>query len=228
MKNLKLSVIIIALISISYVSSAQISAGPKLGLNMANLSGPEVKNNSMLMGFNIGGFCNYGFEDVIYNDFGKMLSVQAELMAETKGTTFETTDPVSGDKKDINYNFTYVTLPVLVKITFGESFKFYGNIGLYGSSLFGMTIDGEKGRDHDANPDTDDRKWREEYKGFDFGFIGGVGSLIPISDNMDIMIDARYDLGLNKIGEFGNVDDKYNDIKTSAISISAGLVFYFE
>lgn len=212
---------------------SQYNIGLKGGVNMANLSGSSVDNNSMLMGYNFGGLFNYSLEDAISGDFGKIFSLQAELYVETKGAKadYSFTDTTKS-LSEVPQNFTYVTIPVLAKFSFGdaEKFQFYVDAGFYGSSLFSLTIDGEKMRDHDNLANTDQRKFREEYSGFDMGLLGGAGLMFPFNDKFKGFLDARYAIGMSNIGEYKTtakdiMEEELKEIKTNTIGVSVGLLY---
>ncbi|MBN1339290.1 MAG: PorT family protein [Bacteroidales bacterium] len=230
---IKLLVLTLLLLAAPAMLFSQYSIGLKGGVNMADLSGSSVENNSSLMGYNFGGVFNYSLEDAISSDFGKIFSLQAELYMETKGANadymfVDTTKNLS----DVPQNFTYVTIPVLAKFSFGnaEKFQVYVNAGVYFSSLFGLTIDGEKMRDHDKNVNTDQRKYREEYAGFDMGLQGGAGIAIPFGDKFKGFLDARYSAGMANVGEYKATakdipEAQLEEIKTNTISASVGIMY---
>jgi len=238
---LKTLVLAAFLTGIATTSFAQMQIGGRLGLNMANLRGESIQNNSMLMGYNVGVSFDYGLKDMIHSDFGKKFSIGIEVAASQKGATTDylfysdtlqmTVDTVRGAKQVS----TYVEIPILAKYTFGDpkGVHFYAEAGLYVASLFGLTINGDIWRDHDQNPETDRRKYREEYTGFDYGFIVGGGVLIPIGGRRSpwlISGDVRYSMGFTNIGELknGTTDippEQLNDIKTSALSVLVGVVY---
>ena len=238
---LKTLILAAFLTGIATTSFAQMKVGGRLGLNMANLRGESIQNNSMLLGYNVGVSFDYGFKDLIKSDFGERFSVGIEVAASQKGATTDylfysdtlhtTIDTVRGAKQVS----TYVEIPILAKYTFGDprNVHFYAEAGFYVASLFGLTINGNVWRDHDQNPETDRRKYREEYTGFDYGVIIGGGVLIPIGGRRSpwlISGDLRYTLGLTNIGELkkGTEDipaSQLKDIKTSALSVLVGVVY---
>jgi len=239
---LKTLVLAAFLTGIATTSFAQMKIGGRLGLNMANLRGESIQNNSMLLGYNVGVSFDYGFKDVIRSDFGERFSVGIEVAASQKGATTDylfyhdtipnsPIDTVSGAKQVS----TYIEIPILAKYTFGDpkNIHFYAEAGLYVASLFGLTINGDIWRDNDHNPVTDRRKYREEYTGFDYGAIVGGGVLIPIGGRRSpwlISGDIRYTIGLTNIGELkkGTEDIpaiQLKDIKTSAFSVLVGVAY---
>jgi len=222
---MKKTILVLASVVFCIALQAQFSYGPKVGLNLANLSGDDVDNNSMLMSFNAGVFGNYGIND--------MFSVQAEVNYEGKGCKIETTN-ASNETEDVNLAFGYITIPVLAKATFGDNIKFYGNVGPYIGLLMGATFDGESEYEMPTgfNPVTgqityETVKVKDSYKGTDFGVIIGAGAYFPMGDKMKLMVDARYGLGLGSIAEEPDQGDAA-DVKTGTIGISAGLVFGLE
>ncbi|MCF8367944.1 MAG: PorT family protein [Bacteroidales bacterium] len=228
------------LLLVSSMAFSQITVGGRLGLNLANLRGSSIQNNSMLIGYNVGGLVNYSMEDILSGDIADIMTVQAELSIQNKGTTqdFPSVDenfnPTTISVKQV---FTYVQVPVLAKFTFetNSDLKYFGEGGFFLGSLFGLTIDGEKGWDHDGNPSTDKRKYREEYSGFDFGVLVGGGVQYPLpfggrSQPFEAFADVRYALGLNSIGEAKDktpeiLVEGLKDIKTNTISILFGVLY---
>ena len=243
LKNLKAILISIFLVGITITSFAQITAGARIGANFANLRGKSIQNNSMLVGYNIGGFANYSLEDLITSDIGKIMSVQAEFVLEQKGATTDylfysdtlqtTVDTVTGAKQVS----TYMTIPILAKFTFGDprALEYFGEAGIYMAALSGLTINGEKWRDDDHDPATDKRKYRDEYSGFDYGFIVGAGASMPFGGRKSpwrAYANLRYTMGFSNIGQ---IKDKTIDIpelqleevKTSTITLLLGVSYSF-
>jgi len=244
LKNFRILLIAIAFLGLNSGLIAQFTGGGRLGVNLSNLRGSSVENNSMHVGYNIGAFANYAMEDVISGDFGEMFSIQAELSIQTKGATLdfpgkdsEGIDTIVATKQ----TFTYVQIPVLAKISFGDprGITGFGEIGAYGAPLFGLTLDGEKTYDHDNDGNTeaptDERKYRDEYSGFDYGLVVGAGVNIPFGGRKSpwhAFGNVRYSLGLANIGEFKEktapeLEAYLKDVKTSTISILFGIGYKF-
>ncbi len=238
----KTLVIAAFLVGIATSSFAQMQVGARLGVNLANLRGSSIQNNSMLVGYNVGVSFDYGFKHVIKSDFGERFSVGIEVAASQKGATTDylfyhdtipssPIDTVEGAKQVS----TYVEIPILAKYNFGDpkNIHYYVEAGFYVASLFGLTINDDVWRDHDQDASTDRRKYREEYTGFDYGAIVGGGVLIPIGGRRSpwlISGDIRYTIGLTNVGELkkGTTDippEQLEDIKTSALSILVGVVY---
>jgi hypothetical protein len=222
---------------------AQFSGGGRLGINASNLRGSSVQNNSMLIGYNIGGFVNAGGEDILKGDIADILSLQVELTVESKGATMDyptiakAEDTLVPNVISSKLNLTYVTIPILAKFNFGEKkgINYFAEAGFYGAGLFGVTVDGEKKYDHDYDATTDRRNYRDDFDGFDLGVIFGGGVSIPFGGRKSpwrAYGNLRYSMGLSSIGEKREgTPDSYaayvEDIKVSAISLLFGVMYKF-
>lgn len=219
MKKIRL-ILLITAIAFGFSSMAQLTYGPKLGLNLANVSGDDVENNSMLIGFNVGAACNYGIND--------MFSVQGELLFDVKGAKYEGEDE-NGDKKDIPFKLSYINIPILAQAQFGDEIKFYGELGPTIGFLMGATWDGESefkvpsGFDITTGQITyETQKVKESYKGTDIGLAVGAGAKIPMN-SFALVVGARYNMGLGTIAE--DVNGESVDVKNGVISVNVGLMF---
>ncbi len=221
---------------------AQITAGPRIGVNAANLRGSSVKNGNMIIGYNIGGFVNYSMEDVLSGDIADIMSIQAELSVQTKGTKLDypvLNSEFQVETKSIKQNFTYAQVPVLAKFSFENrsDLGYFGEAGFFMGALIGLTVDGEKSWDHDGDNTTDLRKYREEYAGFDFGALigGGISYPLPFEINRNDLVgyaNIRYSLGLMNIGEPkektpDELVELVNDVKTNTITLLLGVAYKF-
>lgn len=203
---------------------AQFSYGPKTGLNIANQTGEDVKNNKMLMGFNVGVLGNYAF--------GSVFSTQLEVLYDSKGAVYETTDEI-GNILSANSSLNYISIPILAKATFGEEIKFFGEVGPNIGMLVGAKFDG----DPDWTVGGETVKYKDSFKGADIGLLFGIGTLLP-AGNMNLMIDLRYTMSLGTIREDMQVPIDYDpitgqityetktpDVSNTVISINIALLF---
>ena len=239
--NLRVVLIAFTLICFHVGAIAQFTTGGRIGVQFSNLRGSSVENSKMLIGYNIGPTFNFGMKDAMSSDFGEILSIQTELSVQTKGASVDyliKNSENSFDTSNVKQNFTYVQIPLLAKFTFGDRRRgpmYYGEGGLYGSALFGLTVDGEKRYDHDGDPATDRRSYRDDYSGFDYGVVIGGGIIIPFGGRRSpwqFYSNIRYSLGLANIAEPKEetpeeIQEYLQDVKTSALSILAGLLYKF-
>jgi hypothetical protein len=224
----------------------QFSGGGRIGANIANLRGSSVKNNTPIVGINLGGFINYGLTDVLSGNMADRLSAQVELNIETKGAnldyifydTRDTTKQTLTEPINIQQKFIYVVVPFLIKYTTEENnnLSFFGEAGPYMAGLFGLRFDGEVYRDNDkSNTKEEQRKYRDEYSGFDFGITAGAGInyRLPFGGRQQPftgLASVRYSIGFNNVGQIKeNTNDipefMLEDIKTNTISIDIGISY---
>jgi len=234
--RLRILGMIVAIACLSTSLVAQISGGGRIGVNLANLHGSSVSNNSMLVGYNIGGIANYKLTDLLSGDIADIMSIQAEFSFQSKGTQRDYTT-LEGQTAKAKQVFSYIQIPVLAKFTFETNgdLKYFGEGGFFMGALFGLTFDGEKSYDTDGNPNTDPRKFREEYSGFDLGATLGGGVIMPFGGRRspwEAYADLRYSLGLTNIG---HIQDKtpeafkpsLENVKTNTLSILIGVTYTF-
>lgn len=239
-KKLRILLIAIAFLGLNAGLIAQFTGGGRAGVNLSSLRGSSVENSSMIVGYNIGIFANYAMDEVIRSDFGEMFSIQVEVSAQTKGASLDY--PVIDsegivDTVAVKQNFTYVPIPILAKLSFGDpkGITGFGEAGVFAAALFGLSQDGKKTYDHDNDPDTPDRKYRDEYAGFDYGIVIGAGLNIPFGGRKSpwhAFGNVRYSLGLANIGEFKEktmpeLEGYLSDVKTSTITILVGIGYKF-
>lgn len=221
-------------------SFAQMSGGGRLGINFANLRGESVKDNSMIIGYNVGGFLNYSMKEFMSGDIADILSFQAEMTLQSKGANAEYATLDSNEDTETfiaKQLFTYVEIPVIAKFSFtpGKKFTYFGEGGLFLGALVGVTIDGEKSWNHDLDKSTDPRKYREEYSGFDAGVLFGGGASMPFGGRNSpwaAFANLRYTLGLMNIGQEKDKTPEVlkpylQSVKTNTLSLVFGVSYMF-
>lgn len=253
MKSNKIKVFVLAVLMVfaGFYVQAQYSGGVVAGVNFSNLTGTSVQNNKGLTGYSIGILGNLGMEELFHGDFGKIFSIQAELLLNQVGATMSFPDDslatdtmitTASTLIDRKLAFSFVKVPILAKFNFGnpKGLNYFGEIGVYGAGLFGMTIDGEKKRDHDNKSFTDPRNYRDEFEGFDFGAIVGAGLSMPFGGRNNpwrIFGNVRYNLGLRNIVSSNIINSTskapyhfelyMEEIKTNALNVSLGVSYRF-
>lgn len=200
MKILTKTLSLLLLLSISFGVNAQISIGPKLGINIATLGGDDTDEAKSLLGFQAGITAEIGITE--------KFSFQPELLYFQKGYRDD-------DFFELDFALNYIEIPLLAKIHFGdsESTSFFATVGP--SFGFGQKIkisgDGQSEKfDFDESG----------LKTFDLGLSIGFGVQLPLGPG-NLFIDARYLLGLTSLDDS---DDDLN-IKNRGIGIAAGFLF---
>lgn len=161
-----------------------VDGGPGVRL-VYGLLNTQVKQYSLAY---IGGSAGVSFQ---YN-IDKIFSVKTAISYDIKGAEESV---VLVDQYGImdpalmfHINLNYLTLPVLVKASFGKKIKFFINAGPYLSVLLK-----EENKFPYAYPWTD---MTNSYKPIDFGIQAGLGISIPIKKRFDITLEDRTSIGL--------------------------------
>lgn len=210
--------------------------GAKLGLNIANLYGINKSDDmKSKMGLNIGASFGFRFSDI--------LSLGTEINYEQKGYK-ESIDSTSIDGFDLKITsksktrYNYLTIPLLLRISVGESSKFYFEIGPYLGLLMSAkqvnktdySIAGIK-TSLDTVIDIKDHS-----NSMDYGVAVGAGFFIPfIKDRINpvagIFAGIRYNIGIKSTSQsYVYEDDMGNevevadpDLRNSSFEINVGI-----
>lgn len=187
-------------------SSLQPKFGIKGGINLSNLYVDDVEDENMKVGVNVGVFAKL--------PVSKGFSIQPELLYSSKGAKISYNN-IFGDG-EYRFNLNYVELPVLAVFNLGKNFNIHA--GPYAALLTSANIkrlDNESGDVDDiADLDTDN------FKRFDYGLVGGVGF-----DIQNFTLGARYNYGLNEIGDGGIAGEATKNSKNSAFTFYIGIGF---
>lgn len=158
-------------------SNAQ-SYGIKAGINFASFRGDASGDFNVLTGFHAGALA----EISIF----KHLSVQPEFLYTHQGAK----------TKDNDYELNYLTLPVVAKIYFTDSFN------VQFGPQFGLLI---------SESDSVEALKSNTY---DFGLVGGMEFFVADG----LFVNARYNAGLSRLSD--NLD-----LKNSVVQLSVGYIF---
>jgi Outer membrane protein beta-barrel domain len=209
MKNSKIILAIVLLVSISQLTFAQSSSdtsklkfGLKGGVNFSNLYTQDVETNDVLIGFNAGLFAKL--------PIAEMFAIQPELLYTTKGAKLTYNNYfVNGSAK---FNLNYIELPVLLVINLTNNFNIHA--GPYVAYL----VDGKATNDAQGTLlDIQNNLKNEDYNKFDTGLAVGVGF-----DADKIGFGVRYNYGLQKVGKersFLGTNYTFPDGKNSVINL---------
>lgn len=188
--------------------AGQTTLGFRGGLSLATLGGDDIESIDSRTGLNIGGFVNIPLSDV--------LGLQIGAGFAQKGFS-ETELGV-----DVSFEVDYIEIPLLLTLSppttgnvgfnffIGPALGFKASCNVTGSED-GVTV----------SVDCDDPDFELDLKSVDFGAMVGAGLDIGLTDNVALIIEGFYNLGLNKIDDSGDDDD----VKNRAFSLLAGLSF---
>ena len=93
------TLVVVVLMVVGAKAQTEIVIGPKVGLNMTNISNSDKKNK---LSFHVGGFAEFRFNDYF--------AIQPELVYSRQGAR----DKINGDKLKLRAN--YLNIPVLAKL----------------------------------------------------------------------------------------------------------------
>ncbi|WP_235889679.1 porin family protein [Flavobacterium profundi] len=153
--------------------------GAKAALNLSNLTG-DVEDNSMKVGFQIGGLVEIKISD--------RFAVQPELVFSTQGAKF------SDDFGDYDANLNYLNIPVMAKFYVAEGFS------LEAGPQIGFLMSAK------LKADGGDLDIKDETNSTDFGFNFGAG--YDVTENINLGV--RYSLGLSNINKDDELGDTKN------------------
>lgn len=159
-------------------------AGIKGGLNLANLTGEDVFNNSSSPGGIVGAFARYGLSE--------KWSVQPEVLWAMRGAEF------SAEGIEAEQQFEYLEIPVLARMAWRNEGKFEPS--LFAGPSLGILL-GNKIVDG-AEIDLKDGS-----KDVDFGLVVGAGLDYTMGPGA-ILLDIRYERGLTSWSE--DLDTKHS------------------
>lgn len=212
MKNVNKLFLLLALFCTVGAVNAQISIGPKVGINMGTFRGDDVESGDteLLLGVTLGAAAEIG----ITEDF----SIAPELLFFQKGseqTLFE--DPNNSDTKTERETvLNYFEIPVLAKYSFsiGEGPELFAIAG----PSFGIGLGG-KIKQTDM-PEIDVEFEDDQFTNFDVSVALGAGILLPVGPG-NLVFDIRYLLGLTSIDD----SPADTDVKNNGLGVSAGFLF---
>jgi len=174
--------------------------GIKGGINLANLTGDDVEDNSMKIGGVGGGFLCYRINEIF--------AIQPEILFSMKGADFEAP---AGDTlgMDGSFSLNYIEIPLLLKVnlpTEGKMKPF-----LYAGPAFGLLMTAK----------VEDVDVKDDMKTMDIGILAGAGIGYQMEGGT-LFFEARYEVGMTSVP-----DDDDVDAKNTAISFMVGYGFAF-
>jgi len=197
----KIAFLLFTALTISFASQAQI--GVKLGANLTNLAGDlqDEDNFQNKLGF-VGG--------ITYNiplSTDNFVSIQPELLYSQKGykradITFN--DPTTGQQvtQEGKVNYSYLDLPILLKINAGPVFFEAGPQISYLLGIKDNTETTVNGVDFEGY----NRIEKDALAELEIGYAAGVGVQIP----MGLTLNVRYNGSVSALAKDDNNDELAN------------------
>jgi len=222
MKHVFLTAALLAVVVFSFAQQNRITLGIEGGISIAKLT-TDDSNYKDLYESRTG----YAAGLVFQYNFPKVLSLRTGIMYELKGTSFPL-DSASiaanpSAAHDALEQIDYLTVPLLLRATFGDKINFYVNVGPYWALLLkrvqvleAAANNGYGGGSSDKEIDLTDNTEKT-----DFGISAGVGASAVFNERIVISLEVRDNLGMTDIAP------QAYELKTRTILILAGVAFKF-
>ena len=208
----KLTILMVLLVSFSFVSKAQMNIGVKASLNMATISGDNTDETEMMPSYQVGLVTNFNISEAF--------SIQPGLMLSGKGSKKSLNDV------DTRLTLNYLEVPINVIYNISDFQVFAGPY--LGFGLFAdVKSDNDLADEIDAEFKNDislvEASTLETlyYNSFDYGLNVGAGYMV----NESIQIQAGYGLGLGNIHPKVDGEDPNSDTNNSVIQLNVSYFF---
>jgi hypothetical protein len=178
-----------------FAQQPKFEGGVEGGPGITSLWGNEIvtRYNDPTLGFSGGASFQYNFP--------KTFSIRTNFSFDRKGcissgTLLDASGNRIGDYTSL-LKFDYLTMPILLRASFGKKTKFFFNSGPYFAYLTksnyvfeGPNINGRATFDFTSN-----------YKRFDVGLSSGAGFSTPVTKAISFSCEIRNNIGLYNIGK---------------------------
>ena len=180
MKKILIVLILFSIISTSNLLAQGITAkGIVAGLNLANVTGDNITNNKMKLGFALGGFITFGINH--------QFAIRPEIYYSAKGFGIDT------EIYDFDLSLNYLDIPIL------GVFSINKNINLFAGPYIEIYLNGKI---TNVNDNVSQDIESDEINSPGFGLTVGTEYRIQ-----QFSIGSRYNLGLSNIPD--DDSDKY-------------------
>jgi hypothetical protein len=216
LKSLFCGLFFLTFITTTYGQTHQFELGVEGGPSLISLRGNRFIDHfhEPTIGFTGGLFFQYNLK--------KIVSLRTNIAFERKGSllTSKILDNLGNPIGEMNTNmhFDYLTLPILVRATFGKKVQFFINAGPY----IGYLIKQHTVSKGDNIPSfTFDNT--SQYKRFDTGISTGLGLSVPVKTKFAFTFEARNNLGLLNVSHVQVIDN--GTIKTNSTNFIFGFTY---
>jgi hypothetical protein len=201
-----------------YAQSNKISVGIEGGPSLISLRGNDFIRmvHEPAIGYTGGLFFQY--------NFNRTFSLRTNTSYERKGSM------VSGQATDAqgnpigkfvtHLNFDYITLPLLIRASYGTRLRYFVNAGPYFGYLLRQT--NVSSREHMP---THRAEFTSDFRRLDIGLASGLGISLPVQSRFALSFEVRNNLGLYNISARPVVND--GSIKTNATNFIFGVAYNF-
>ena len=215
-KRLFLGLLLFIVSETTYGQTTKYNIGIEGGPSLCFLRGNELIDGQQeyLMGFSGGLVFQYNLE--------KIISFRTNIAFERKSSVLksELRDEVATLIREIstNTNFNYMTLPLLVRASFGGKTQFFVNAGPYFGYLIKQTSERKLGDISSRAEDT-----TTLYRRLDTGISTGLGISVPIKTKFLFSMELRNNLGLYNVSSVPVFNQ--GSVKTNSTSFLLGFSY---
>ncbi len=210
----------IALIFNSYLISAQsnkINIGLEGGFGGASMRGNYLSNGDNMKLGTSGGL-------IIQYNLKSFLSLKTGIYIENKGSSekVQGTNQLGQNTKifRINENFQYLSIPVLLKATFGKNkLNYFINVGPSANLLI-KQIEHYDAFENIPGRTTD---YTSKFKKMEYGIVGGIGVSYTLKQKFICSVELRDNLGLTSISKLPIYGS--GSIKTNYLGCFLGIAY---
>ncbi len=219
MKKNKISILTVCMFStfFTYAQVTKCSIGIEAGPTLRNLRLNDVIDNYNKTTLGYSGAISFQY------NFNEFIALHTAIGYEKKGTkTKASIVDFSGnvlEVDDATRNLKYITLPVMLRASFGKKIKFFINAGPYFSYLL----------EEKDKIKTSEGIWNLTYtkndKRFDGGVSAGAGGMLPVGNRFSFSLEVRSNLGLSDVNK--NKTTNYGAVKNNTTNFLVGFVYNF-
>lgn len=217
----KVIIPLVLFLIVGYSAQAQyVSYGAKLGLSFPGLQDERIASERITPAFHLIGNVH----------LSRTFLFQMEFGYELKGNkfTYEPWDPITGNVMlDSVYeqktNMGYITVPLFVKYNIGRSNKFYAQLGGYYGYLLHASFSGMMNEELVSKVAI-----KQGLAPHDFGIVVGGGLETPVRRGLSMLLDVKYNLGMNNLNADPAIIGHSNPIKTKNFIMSMGVIIDIE
>ena len=198
-KTFCLIIVLLFLLPLSASGETQRYIGITGGLNFADLStklitGAELETN-LHVAYGVGGVFGFQLRENVF------LQLEPKYLLKGGKLLFE--EPEESDKEPTwtpyqDFHFSFIEIPILARIQFGDEIKRYAFFG----PSFGFLLDAEVEAEFEGTVYTADIK--ETTRRTDFGLLFGTGISFPLGKGL-LFVDGRYAAGFANLSKGGQI-----------------------
>ena len=212
MKTLFAAAVAFMLSMSSYAQQKIFTFGAEGGISIASLS----YDNKTIDDF-YKSRTGYAAGVALQYNFPKIFSLRSGAMFEMKGTSSDITfTDMNGSvigNGELKYNLGYLTVPLLLRATFGNKINFFLDGGPYWASLLSAKLAVDPAPQN-INPETD---VKYQFESSEFGVSGGIGASAIFNEIIVLSVEVRNNSGITDIWK-----DVYK-VRTRSLLFLAGV-----